>query len=130
MKRINQIGRNYEDCGIACLAMVCDVTYMQAFLAIFRGNTYPPYDTGHKQLINGAHRLNKIACLKKFKAFDDIKKRAIVAINKKENGSWHWIAVDGTCEPVMGIDPKPSKKGKIKRIRGLNAVGMYIEITC
>lgn len=117
------------DCGIACVAMVTGNSYsdsMEKFKHIERPKEFY---TRHKDLMQAIDEFGFKARQKRFKSFRDIDGIAIVAVNEKQDGCWHWVVYNGEADPPYIYDPKPEKDGKITDFRGLKGFGNYILIT-
>ncbi len=127
--------RNKNDCGVAALAILCDVTYEEAEQAIPWRSSSAIHGTDTKQLRAGAiklgydgqgtpqHRLKQIALPPKWRKLPIpntsdwwylIPDNSLVKIShpKGPNYGWHWVAwrKEHIYDPARGVF-HPSKHG-------------------
>lgn len=129
MKYIAQKPEVEGDCGIACVAMVTGNSYSDSMVKFSHIERPKEFYTRHKDLMQAIDEFGFKAKQKRFKKFRDIDGVAIVAVNEKQDGCWHWVVYNGEADPSYVFDPKPEKDGKITDFRGLIGFGNYILIT-
>lgn len=132
LKRIPQRDWDNGDCGLACVAMVARVPYekaLHAFRKLKGKGTTENFHTTHSQLQEMLAHLGHKTERFRFKSWRSIEHHAIVKVNLKRSGSWHWVAFDAAREFATAHDPKPGKRKLIRDFRGLKASGFYIAIT-
>lgn len=124
MRRVVQ--QDSTGCGIACVAMLAGKTYVQVrklALEILSLEEGDPFYTGTKDLVSLGERYNlKIGVRRrKFKAFEALPDKAILAINYKQNtDTWHWVVFHRTAKEPYVLDPKKSiKKDKRKDLESI-----------
>lgn len=119
MRLVKQKGKYTTDCGICCVAMIVDesrdeVKRKMCDLNCFNGNGYRTdyYDIKKALKAYGFKPSNTCSA----KELKSEQKKAIVKINKKTNGYWHWVVYDPARKRTNRIlDPahKPVKKCKV-----------------
>jgi len=65
----------------------------------------------------------------RFTSWAHIQYHAIVKVNLKKNGTWHWVVFDAGRPYPAVHDPKPWKRRIVRDFRGLKASGHYIAVT-
>lgn len=113
MKRVNQQSWETADCGIACVAMVSDKEYQETFTLLSKYGKDGTFYTRHHHLIKAIKDFGKEAFKRKFKSYDAIHTRAIIAVNEDEYGNWHWIAFNGEPFKKYAYDPNPKNPSKL-----------------
>ena len=117
--------------------MVTGTPYEEA-LAQFRRlpgmATKSTFYTGHSHLIKMLRALKFRAEKVHFKswmAMKDLKTHAIVKVNLKSNGEWHWVVYDAGRPHRAAHDPKPGNRAVIRdfRGRGLRGSGYFISVS-
>lgn len=119
MKRIQQKSMEHADCGVACVAMLAGCSYQQAFDAFGFAKNQGEFYTRHHHLISALEKLGCAVKRKRFSSWRGIKGAAIVAVNHKKDGCWHWVAFDGKAI----LDPKPTRLVRKMDYRGLRGRG-------
>lgn len=64
----------------------------------------------------------------RFRSWREITTHAIVKVNVRANGSWHWVVHDAGRRCPAVHDPKPWKRRLITDFRGLRSSGAYIAL--
>lgn len=110
LKRVPQRDWEHGDCGLACVAMLAGVPYEDA-LAAFRNlageATTKSFYTNHRQVEAMLHSLGVATERIRFRSWRAIGTHAIVKVNVKKSGNWHWVVFDhGRAVPTVH-DPKP-----------------------
>jgi len=123
MKRVQQKSIEHADCGVACVAMLAGCSYRHAFNAFSFENDLDEFYTLHHHLISALEKLGCEVKRKRFRSWCEIKGLAIVAVNHKKDGCWHWVAFDG--EAIL--DPEPGRSGRKRDFRGLRGKGIYLK---
>jgi ABC-type bacteriocin/lantibiotic exporter with double-glycine peptidase domain len=124
MKRVQQQSIKHADCGVACVAMLAGCSYQKAFKAFGFADDRRKFYTLHHHLISALGKLGCAVKRKRFRSWREISGRAIVAVNHRQNGYWHWVAFDG----VAILDPKPDNLERKTDLRGLHGEGQYLLI--
>jgi ABC-type bacteriocin/lantibiotic exporter with double-glycine peptidase domain len=115
MRRIAQ--RNSRDCGIACIAMIADMTYDEALHAVEHNYT------NYKECKRGLVTVELIRILKSVGLKPDTKLRRykstekgkmILKVDPQKNGDWHWVVRTPTGK-ILDPDHNPALK-KYKNI--------------
>ena len=136
IRRIRQRDWEHGDCGLACVAMVTGRPYEEV-VAQFRNlpgkSTTKNLCTGHSHLIQMLHALKFHADKVRFKSWahmKELKNHAIVKVNLKSSGEWHWVVYDAGRRYRAVHDPAPGKRKVIKdfRGRGLRGNGNFLEV--
>ena len=122
MRRIQQKSIKHADCGVACVAMLARCRYRMAFRSFGFLADQVKFDTLHHQLISALARLGCAVKRKRFRSWRQIEGSAIVAVNYRQDGSWHWVVFDGDAI----LDPLPNKLGRKKDFRGVKGFGYYL----
>ncbi|NRB38353.1 MAG: hypothetical protein HRU20_07770 [Pseudomonadales bacterium] len=114
MKRVVQ--QDDTGCGLACVAMLAGKSYRSVKkVAIDKydlecdGHLY----TGTTALVNLGREYGVDIGVKrrKFKGFENLPDRAILAINYREkDGNWHWVVFQRKNGQEFVLDPKVSIK--------------------
>lgn len=132
LRRVAQRNWDAGDCGLACVAMVGKAPY-EKVLAAFRKL---PGKAQASSFYTGHHHLEKMLVMLgcstrrfRFTSWSKIEHHAIVKVNLKKNGTWHWVVYDAGRPYSAVHDPKPCKRRIIRDFRGLKASGYYIAIT-
>lgn len=128
MKRVQQQSIERADCGVACVAMLADRTYQEAFEAFGFPENQSQFYTRHHHLISALGKLGCTVERKRFRSWRTISGRAIVAVNHSHSQKyrcWHWVTFDG--EAI--IDPKPGRKSRKTDFRGLRGKGQCLVIS-
>jgi len=122
MRRVQQQSFEHADCGVACVAMLASCSYQQAFEVFGFAEDQSVFFTRHHHLISALEKLGCAVKRKQFRSWREISGCAIVAVNRSQDGYWHWVAFDG--EAV--IDPLPGKAGRKTGFLGLRGAGQYL----
>lgn len=118
---MKQVKQRYEtDCGVACVAMLAGCSYRKAFKVLGFADNQRKFYTRHHHLISSLEKLGCVVKRKRFHSWRKICGRAIVPINHKQNGDWHWVAFDRDAI----LDPN----GMVRKMdfRGLRGKGQYL----
>jgi ABC-type bacteriocin/lantibiotic exporter with double-glycine peptidase domain len=133
IRRVPQKDWEHNDCGIACVAMVTRRTYsavLQKFRKLFpKKATALDYSTCHKDVEALVRKLGSKSHRRHFRGWREMSGLAIVKVNAKTNGEWHWVVYDGGRESATVHDPKPWKRALITDFRGLRGSGHYLRVT-
>src|SRR3546814_3737679 len=87
----------HGDCGLACVAMVAGVPYeraLEAFRSLDGQKTTKNFYTNHKQVEAMLKYLGHKSERIRFQSWHSISQNAIVKVNAKKSGSWHWVVYD------------------------------------
>ena len=132
LRRIAQRDWKNGDCGIACVAMVTRRPYSTA-LRVFRSLPQkadsPTLYTLHKDLERMLRTLKHRSERGRFRSWRNIDQPAIVKVNARANGNWHWVVFDAGRSIATVHDPKPGKNYLITDFRGLKGIGEYLKVT-
>ena len=130
MRRVEQKSDKMADCGVACVALVTNSSYKEAYECLHHlRNDDGEHYSRHKELSDAIQTLGYFVRQKRFNSFRAIEGVAIVAVNKRKDGCWHWVVVNHSDPNTSYIyDPKPGKKGKLTDYRGLKGFGNYLLI--
>ena len=110
LKRVPQRDWEHGDCGIACVAMVANVPYewaLRAFRRIEGKESTSSFYTNHTHVEQMLANLGKKTERIRFSSWRDIEHHAIVKVNLKKSGGWHWVAFDAGRQHATAHDPKP-----------------------
>ena len=129
MRRLQQLSSDKLDCGVACVAMVADVTYRAAFNALRFGLRATTFSTTHADIIRGLRKLGWSAQKVPFEGLRAITGRAIVKVNPYGKGRWHWIVFSSEGRVPYVYDPNPLRQGRITDFRGIRGHGRYLLVT-
>ncbi|MHB8255245.1 MAG: cysteine peptidase family C39 domain-containing protein [Acidiferrobacter sp.] len=131
LRRVAQRHWDAADCGIACVATMARVPYDTALLA-FRElpgrRRSRSFYTRHGELESMLEFLGVSTYRLRFRSWREIPTHAIVKVNVRANGSWHWVVYDAGRRCRVVHDPKPSKRRLITDFRGLRGSGAYIAL--
>jgi hypothetical protein len=111
--------------------MVASVPYekaLKAFREIEGKESTSSFYTSHQHVEQMLSRLGKKTERIRFQSWREIKHHAIVKVNVKKSGSWHWVAFDSGRAKAAVHDPKPGKRKIVRDFRGLKGNGYYIAI--
>src|SRR5512135_410729 len=95
MKRVQQKSIEHADCGVACVAMLAGCSYRSAFSAFGFAERQRHFYTWHHHLISALEKLGCTVRRKRFRSWNKIDGKAIVAVDHTKSGNWHWVAFDG-----------------------------------
>lgn len=109
--------RDSSDCGVACLAMVANISYLAArgvFDAVGIPNIRPhlPYASNFKQLRQALTEFGIESSLERWRGWGHFSGIGILAVNAGPGSSprnWHWVVAE--AHPVYEVvvhDPTPS----------------------
>ena len=108
MKRVLQ--ENDEGCGVACVAMLAGVSYWEARVAVFGKRPRVVHST-HTADIRRALKRFGLRSAKRLISFGretpepkNIGINAILKVNRRKNGTWHWIVWDSKRKRLL--DPQ------------------------
>lgn len=110
-------------CGIACAAMLCGKshnTVMRKAIDLFEWNPDPKFlknnsRTNSKDLIKLLAEFGVTGKLKKFKSWNDLDAKNILAVRYNENTDrWHWIVVERKNSGIVIFDSQKEKRIVIK----------------
>ena len=129
IRRVQQ--RDDNGCGIACVAMVTGKTYRQA-KKFFLDHVFLPTEkkphTRHYQLRRALRDLRIRTEKRTFRNWRSIESLSIVAINRRQDGGWHWVIfVPNGARPYI-LNPMTGKNRRRYDFRGMKARGLYIAI--
>lgn len=103
--------REAKDCGVAAIAMLCEVTYEEADFAIPRDRPRK-YGTTTRQLIEGAAELGYRACGNRLRplrydkiSWTGIEDNSLVKVPHPRGNGWHWVVWCGSeiYDPARGV---------------------------
>ena len=86
------------------------------------------FRTRHHELITMLALLGCPATKVKFRSWREISGHAIVKVNSRKDGNWHWVVYDGGRRDRVVHDPKPGKRGLVRDLRGLKGSGFYVAV--
>ena len=129
-------------CGIACAAMLCGKshnTVMRKAIDLFEWNPDPKFlnnnsRTYSKDLIRLLAEFGVTGKIKKFKSWNDLDGKNILAVRYNENtGNWHWIVVKRKRSELVILDPEADaplilSKEEIPDGRTYGRVKFYLKI--
>jgi ABC-type bacteriocin/lantibiotic exporter with double-glycine peptidase domain len=104
MRLIKQ--KNQTDCGVACVAMLADVSYAQAERILFGANHIGKSYTHKEDLIRGLRNFgittsgHLVRCSKNPKNLK-FKQDALIKTNKLKSGKWHWAVWDSRKQVLL-----------------------------
>lgn len=129
-------------CGIACVAMLAGKshsTVMSRAVKLF--GWYPDLKfldnnsrTNSKDLIRLLAKFGVIGKFKRFKSWDDLEAKNILAVRYNEKtGNWHWIVVERKDAELIIYDPEAERalilsKGEKPDGRTYGRVKFYLKI--
>ena len=129
MKRVKQ--EDEAGCGIACVAMVTGKKYRQT-KRFFLERIFLPADrkphTRHYQLRRALAIFGIKTEKRPFRRLRLIDTDAIVPINRRRDGGWHWVVFVREGNRPYILDPAPGKGRRRYTFRGMKARGFYIAI--
>ena len=110
------IQKGKTDCGVACLAMLCDVEYEDAMRAIPWKRAGLLDGTTTKQIREGAEKIGMYTTYDRLrplreKTWEDIPDNSLVKIiNPNDERRWHWVVwrKNKIYDPAVGVF-KPKK---------------------
>jgi len=112
MKNRLIIQKNNSDCGLACVAMICEVQYQLVLEHFMDLNLYAkhkkqtPYSTNFKDINSILSRLGFEGKVQRFKNWDDITHPSIIKIPNGRKYSFHWIvAIPHPEHKIVIYDP-------------------------
>jgi ABC-type bacteriocin/lantibiotic exporter with double-glycine peptidase domain len=114
MRRIVQV--DATGCGLACIAILAKTNYKKVrelALELLGFEDDGVFYTGTSDLVKIGKELNLIISSRrrKFKTFDNLPNKAILAINyKSKTDAWHWVVFHRTESEEYVLDPKKSIK--------------------
>ncbi len=111
--------------------MVARVPYecaLEAFRSLDGKRSTTSFYTDHKQVEAMLKYLGHTTERALFSSWHSITQHAIVKVNVKNSGSWHWVVYDAGRSFAAVHDPKPGKRKIIRDFRGLKARGYYIAL--
>lgn len=129
LRRVPQRSWEKGDCGIACVAMITGKSYevvLEAFKGLRMESSPSSFRTRHKEVEALLGRLDHKAERKRFQGWDKIPGHAIVKVDARKNGAWHWVVFDAGRGCPTVHDPKPGKRMLITDFRGLKGSGQYL----
>lgn len=123
MKKLKRVRQRYRsDCGVACVAMVAQVKYQQAF-DVFGFTEEDRFYTRHKHLMEALEKLGCEVQRKMFRSWEDIPGHAILPVNRRCEGKhFHWVVYDGKAV----LDPNPQRPAREKSFKRYRASGWYL----
>ena len=128
VRRVTADTDNDASCGLACIAMIAgcslpEVGKLALEMGYGKGGTF----------YTDASELRKLAsCVgvafarrkRKFKSWDEIPQRSVVAINYKEDSNeWHWVVLVREGKHPYVLDPNPCRSegrtdfGRMKNVK-------------
>jgi ABC-type bacteriocin/lantibiotic exporter with double-glycine peptidase domain len=106
------IQKTNSDCGLACVAMICETPYEKVLDKFMELGLYAkhkkalPYSTNFKDVNIVLASLGFEGKVQRFKNWDDISKPSIIKIPNNRKYSWHWVvAVPSDKHKVVIYDP-------------------------
>lgn len=120
LKRVAQASET--ECGLACVAMVAKVPINRVRKEYATlGKSRTRFYTRHKDLEAILRRLRVRTARRPFPGWDELERHAIVAVNRRANGCFHWVVFDAGRNKPTVLDPKASKRRPVTDFRGLRA---------
>jgi hypothetical protein len=116
MRRIIQCDK--EGCGIACVAMLADVTYEDARRKIFgKGPVTPTKTKAMQEALRkfGVSSAKKLIRSTKTRHYTELTQDALLKVKlpKRDAPDWHWIVWDAGCKKFHDPDPDPYAKPRV-----------------
>lgn len=112
MKNRLVIQKNNSDCGLACVSMICEISYEKVLKEFIHLGLYGkhkkilPYSTNFKDVKSILFNLGYEGKIHKFKSWDEIKFPSIMKIPNGKKYSWHWIvAIPSENHKIIIYDP-------------------------
>lgn len=101
MRTIRQKGET--DCGIACLAMLADISWKEARNALFGTRPKRSFRTTKEEMRSALARFGVVTSkrLVVCKHPERLKRDALLRTNVLGNGNWHWAVWDSTRSKVL-----------------------------
>ncbi|MGE0093766.1 MAG: cysteine peptidase family C39 domain-containing protein [Alphaproteobacteria bacterium] len=112
MRQIWQLDEN--GCGIACIAMLAGIGYRQAKRELYAGTsrrTSTFTDTRDLRRVLKRFGFKTSGHLRSLRGRQliDLRSDAILKVNPRPDGSWHWVIWDATRKRIL--DPKGPRRG-------------------
>jgi ABC-type bacteriocin/lantibiotic exporter with double-glycine peptidase domain len=116
MKLVRQ--KTKTDCGVACFAMLADISYAQARRALFGEKHKGPGYTYKDQMRNALKAFGVVLSerLTRCPRPERLTQDALIRTNELSNGMWHWVVWDARRAKIL--DPLPYKR----RLRPLSCL--------
>ncbi|TPK80389.1 hypothetical protein FJ527_01025 [Mesorhizobium sp. B2-4-18] len=111
MRLVKQSDEN--GCGVACVAMIADITYSQARKQMFgdrRGGYTNTGDLRRALAQLGIQTGPRLVRLKKNQTPAELPFDAILKTNVKQDGEWHWVIWDSGRQKVLDSRVPPYRK--------------------
>lgn len=129
-------------CGIACVAMLAGKshnTVMRKAIELFEWKSDSKFldnnsRTSSKKLIRLLSKFGLKGKLKKFKSWDNLEGKNILAVRYNENtGNWHWVVVERKNSKIVILNPEADdplilSKGEKTDGRTYGRVKFYLKI--
>ena len=113
-KKVHQQTRT--DCGLACMAMAANLTYEEAYrhfdavgLATPRARK-PAFATNFTELRSALSQAGIPTRVRRYQSLAALPSRAILKVNVRPNGDWHWVFVERENENILCVFD-PARKG-------------------
>ncbi|MDD4913360.1 MAG: hypothetical protein PHP57_13795 [Sideroxydans sp.] len=122
-KGVRRIRQRYKsDCGVACVAMVANVTYRRAF-EVFGFDDVKSFYTSHNNLEAALIELGCQVQRKKFVTWDEVAGSAIIPVNhRRKRQNFHWVVFDRQAV----LDPNPHRPPRQRSFERYRASGWYL----
>ncbi len=111
--------------------MISGVSYdkaLEAFRKLPGKSKTSSFYTSHPHLEAMLRSLGLSTRRIRFTSWRAIEGHAIVKVNLKKSGHWHWVVFDAGRSYRAVHDPKPWKRRIVRDFRGLKACGYYIAL--
>lgn len=129
-------------CGIACIAMLTGKshnTVMRKAIELFEWKSDSKFldnnsRTNSKKIIRLLSKFGLEGKFKKFKSWDNLERKNILAVRYNENtGNWHWIVVERKKSKLVILNPETDaplilSKGEKPDGRTYGKAKFYIKI--
>lgn len=126
MSAIRRVRQRYRsDCGVACVAMLAQVSYSIAFDVFGFAEGERSFYTCHRQIADALQNLGCKIQRRKFCSWGDISGAAILPVNHRcERSNFHWVVFDGKYIR----DPNPNRLPRLRCFERYRASGWYFQI--
>jgi len=112
------------DCGVAAVATVARVDHAAALVAIFGAARKRSFRTRMADLRRGLTTLGiaHAARPRRCSSFEQLEGTAIVGVNRRLRGDWHWVVFCRTAEGPIVLDPARGPRQDFGRLRPFTAL--------
>src|SRR5437879_4505212 len=116
MKHIIQEDEN--GCGVACVAMLANVSYGMARKTMFGRGDVKPTSTAdlRKALLAFSLKPADLLIPLRTRHYSSLRERAILKVNVRKRNYWHWVV----WNPNQGILDPAKPRDRYKRLRSIS----------